>query len=213
MENNEKSLADEIDSIKKELSKIKALLSANASKAVPEESPEENRTGSPIKKMPNRHPDPHIMALLDRLENTSISERSSGAVTYLGVYTSGGRQSTWIRDDVPADHLVQLLVDNTTEKVLACIGNRDRLRILSAVLQKPMTVAELIEACGLNSSGQVYHHMKPLLAADLIKEDNLNFAKGTYVVQPHKVQGIIMLLAGICDMTDETYSKGTWEMA
>ncbi len=87
------------------------------------------------------------------------------------------------------------------------------MRILSTALQKPMTVAELIEACGLNSSGQVYHHMKPLLAADLIKEDNLNFAKGTYVVQPHKVQGIIMLLAGICDMTDETYSKGTWEMA
>ncbi len=112
MENNEKSLADEIDSIKKELSKIKALLSANASKAVPEESPEENRTGSPIKKMPNRHPDPHIMALLDRLENTSISKRSSGAVTYLGVYTSGGRQAIWIRDDVPTDHLVQLLADN-----------------------------------------------------------------------------------------------------
>ena len=134
-------------------------------------------------------------------------------MTYLGVYTSGGRQSTWIRNEVPADRLVNLLTDDTADKVLSCIGNRDRLRILSAVLQKPMTVAELIVACNLNSSGQVYHHMKPLLAADLIKEDELNYSKGTYVVQPHKVQGIIMLLAGICDMTDETYSKGTWMMA
>ncbi len=213
MNHKEKSLADEIESIKKELSKINALLSSNDPKAAPEETPVDDRTASPIQKMPNMHSDPHIMALLDRLENISISERSSGAVTYLGVYTSGGRQSTWIRNEVPADRLVNLLTDDTADKVLSCIGNRDHLRILSAVLQKPMTVAELIVACNLNSSGQVYHHMKPLLAADLIKEDELNYSKGTYVVQPHKVQGIIMLLAGICDMTDETYSKGTWMMA
>ena len=48
--------------------------------------------------------------------------------------------------------------------------------------------------------------MKPLLAADLITED----AKGIYVVQPYRVQGIIMLLAGICDMSDETHSKSNW---
>lgn len=45
--------------------------------------------------------------------------------------------------------------------------------------------------------------MKPLLAADLIRED---MPKGTYVLQPHKVQGLLMLLAGICDMVDETYT-------
>ena len=32
-----------------------------------------------------------------------------------------------------------------------------------------------------------------------------------YVAQQHKVQGIIMLLAGIADMVDETYTKGCWE--
>ena len=49
--------------------------------------------------------------------------------------------------------------------------------------------------------------MKPLLAADLIVETG----KGIYVAQQHKVQGIIMLLAGIADMVDETYTKGCWE--
>ena len=51
--------------------------------------------------------------------------------------------------------------------------------------------------------------MKPLLAADLVVEDEQQ--KGVYIIQPHKVQGIIMLLAGISDMVDETYTQGTWE--
>lgn len=87
--------------------------------------------------------------------------------------------------------------------MLACIGSGERLRLLLAILQKPQTVAELVKTCGFGSTGQVYHHMKPLLAADLIRED---MPKGTYVLQPHKVQGLLMLLAGICDMVDETYT-------
>ena len=35
--------------------------------------------------------------------------------------------------------------------------------------------------------------------------------KGVYIIQPHKVQGIIMLLTGISDLADETYTQGAWE--
>lgn len=51
--------------------------------------------------------------------------------------------------------------------------------------------------------------MKPLLAADVVVEDEKQ--KGVYIIQPHKVQGIIMLLAGISDMVDETYTQRVWE--
>lgn len=51
--------------------------------------------------------------------------------------------------------------------------------------------------------------MKQLLAADLIIEDVKNNNKGVYIVQLHKVQEIIMFLAEICDMVDETYTKGS----
>ena len=94
---------------------------------------------------------------------------------------------------------------------MACIGSRDRLGILLSILKKPMTVAQLVEECGYNSTGQVYHHLKPLLAADLITEDKKNEGKGVYVIQPHRVQGILMLLAGISDMVDPTYTQGQWE--
>ncbi len=94
-------------------------------------------------------------------------------------------------------------------KVLACIGNANRLAILLELLHSPRTVASLVEKCGFGSTGQVYHHMKPLLAADIVVEDEQQ--RGNYVIQPHRIQGIIMLLVGISDLVDETYTQGVWD--
>jgi hypothetical protein len=42
--------------------------------------------------------------------------------------------------------------------------------------------------------------------ADIIYEE-----KGIYAVKPHRVQGLIMLLAGVWDLTDPRYTHGSWE--
>ncbi len=161
-------------------------------------------------KMPGMHPDPHVMAVLDSLENKAGRLGLTGAITYLGVYTSGGRQSTWVRREVNTDDLLRLIEDRSAERVLACIGNNDRLNLLLALLRRPMTVAQLVEECGYNSTGQVYHHLKPLIAANLVAEDENGDGKGRYIVVSHRVQGIIMLLAGISDMLDPQYTQGDW---
>ena len=148
--------------------------------------------------------------MLEKLENTCAENNNTGRIAYTGVFASGGRQSTWISENVNADNLLKLIETGIAGKVLNCIGNNDRLNILLSILKQPMTVAQLVENGGYSSTGQVYHHLKPLITADLITEDK-NSAKGTYVVQPHKVQGIIMLLAGISDMICERYTKGNWE--
>ena len=112
----------------------------------------------------------------------------------MGVFASGGRQSTWVKNDLNTDGLLALIENRTAEKVLACVGSNDRLNMLLAILRKPRTVAELVNDCGYSSTGQVYHHLKPLLTADLVTEDKAH--RGTYIIQPHRVQGVIMLLAG-----------------
>lgn len=190
----------EIDLLRQELEEIRKLLQPR----VPQES-------TRIQKMPHMHPDPNIMNLLGSLEDCCEENNYSGAITYLGVFASGGRQSTWIRHQVCADDLLKLIENRMAERVLACVGNSDRLNILLSILKKPMTVAQLVEEGGYNSTGQVYHHLKPLLAADLIVEDSQNEGRGVYVVQPHRVQGIIMLLSGISDMLDPQYTQGDWE--
>jgi DNA gyrase subunit B len=110
---------------------------------------------------------------------------------------------------VSADELLGLIENHSAEKVLACIGSGDRLNILLAILKNPMTVAQLVEQCGFGSTGQVYHHLKPLIAADLIGEDEKN--RGVYYVKGHRVQGILMLLCGISDMLDPKYTRGNWD--
>ncbi len=158
--------------------------------------------------MHGMHPDSCLSEQMEELCCKTEEKGVSGLVTYLGVYNSGGRQSNWIRNGIPTDELLSLIESGVAGKVLACIGNSNRLMMLLEILRGPKTVAELVEKCGFGSTGQVYHHMKPLLAADIIAEDKQQ--KGVYVVQPHRVQGIIMLLAGISDMVDETYTQGTW---
>jgi len=154
--------------------------------------------------------DKQLSELWEELCHKAANDGSSGLVTYFGVHASGGHQSNWISNQVNVDKLLELIESNAAANVLTCIGNNDRLNLLLALLREPRTVVQLVKECGYNTTGQVYHHLKPLLAADLIKEDE-HESRGRYIIQPHRVQGIIMLLAGISDMLDTKYTQGNWE--
>ena len=197
----ERDYGAEIDALRNDITEIKEILKGG------EKSKPDSKI---VEKIKDISPDTTMNSLMDRIQEECISEGSSGKVVYLGVFASGGRQSNWI-NKLNADDLLKLIEDRTAEKVLACIGSSDKLNILLALLKKPMTVAKLVSECGFNSTGQVYHHLNPLIAADLVKEDLEYGSKGYYVVVPYRVQGIIMLLSGINDMLDTRYSSGNWE--
>lgn len=205
----------EIDDLKEEIAGLRALLESRESPQ--RKGPDENCTPDAYTEerervdiMHNMHPDKRLSEMMVELCEKADNEGSTGRITYLGVYASGHRQSNWISKAVCNDDLMKIAESGMAVKVLACIGNETRLKILIEILKGPKTVAELTEVCGLGSTGQAYHHMKPLLAADIITEDT-NEHRGRYIVQPHRVQGIIMLLAGISDMVDTKYTQGEWE--
>ena len=110
-----------------------------------------NQTYPSLQQDPNI--DPNLKQVLHDLEAYCNQNRISGAVTYIGTFGSGGRQSTWISNKVKVDDSFALIEDRLAEKVLACIGNADRLNILLSIIKKPMTVAKLVEECGFNSTG------------------------------------------------------------
>ena len=205
----------EIDDLKEEIAGLRALLENRESPQRKE--PDENCTPDAYTEerervdiMHNMHPDKRLSEMMVELCEKADNEGSTGRITYLGVYASGHRQSNWISKAVCNDDLMKIAESGLAVNVLACIGNETRLKILIEILKGPKTVAELTEVCGLGSTGQAYHHMKPLLAADIITEGT-NEHRGRYIVQPHRVQGIIMLLAGISDMVDTKYTQGEWE--
>ncbi|MBR3763576.1 MAG: helix-turn-helix transcriptional regulator [Clostridia bacterium] len=205
----ERNFGEELDALKQQMNELQSTMMAALKQFAPQLPP--CATGDPnpkvghVEKMIGMHPDERISSLLSDLEDHCGENGNSGRITYLGVFASGGRQSTWVKNDLNTDSLLTLIEKGTAEKVLACVGSNDRLNMLLAILRKPRTVAELVSDCGYSSSGQVYHHLKPLISADLVTQDR----RGSYIIQPHRVQGVIMLLAGVADLVDGTYTQGS----
>lgn len=191
----DRDFSAELDEIKAELKKLKEFYMRSSSKA--EEGGKNWKRVEPIR---NMHPDSRLSGMMTEMCTHAEESGTSGLVTYMGVFSSGGRQANWIKNEVNADDLLRAVEDRTPERVLACVGSNERLNILIALLKKPMTVAEIVKKCGFGSTGQAYHHMKPLLAAGIIAEGEEGAGKGVYVVRFDKVRGIIMLLAGICEL-------------
>lgn len=204
MENHNQA---EIEKLKKEMRELQSLFAQFTNPSTANEE-EPMRNLHPVK---NMHPDPGLNKMMSSLCQLTDKENRTGSKTYLGVFTSGGRQSNWIRNAINTDDLLSLIENRSASTVLQCIGNNDRLALLLAILRTPMTVATMVEKCGFNTTGQAYHHLKPLIAADLVFEVE-EAERGVYAVRPHRVQGIIMLLAGIADLMDTTFSQGSWTM-
>jgi DNA gyrase subunit B len=204
----------EIDALQKEIRELAALMQTSLPKLLEEAAKSteahrpETQPDDTIHIMRGMHPDSRLSDLMEELCQT-VNGGGSGRVTYLGVFASGDRQSNWIRNSVNVDDLLELIDSGNAVKVLNCINSQERLGLLLAILRQPSNVAQLTEKLGASSSGQIYHHLRPLLAADLIKEDEKQ--RGVYHVVPHRVRGVIMLLVGISDMLDPTHTQGNWE--
>ena len=204
----ERDYGKEIDELKKAFAEL-AMPMLPPEKIAPPIEPTAGYESKNVHVMKNMHPDPRLSSIMSTLCEFADREERTGSVTYLGVFTSGGRQSNWIQNGINTDDLLALIENRSASTVLQSIGNNDRLNLLLAILRTPMTVVAMVEKCGFNTTGQVYHHLRPLIAADLVYEVEQG-ERGVYAVKPHRVQGIIMLLAGIADMTDTKYSNGTW---
>lgn len=209
----DRNFGEEIDALRSEIDEIKSLLlKMNEEKEASGKQPKPSDGGEKVghvQKMKFMHPDESVMKLMSDCENKCGAANLTGCVTYLGVFASGGRQSSWVSKDTDTDALLRLAENGSAEKVLACIGSQTKLSILSALLKKRMTVSELVEKLNLGSTGQAYHHLRTLITADFVQEDEK--FKGSYVIVPHRVQGIIMILAGISDLLDERYTSGRFD--
>lgn len=199
----------EINALREEIAELKAVIGGR--KPVTEEHAGSfggERVGH-VQKMVNMHPDENAMALMSECEDKCGSQNLSGCVTYLGVFASGGNQSSWIQKAIPTDELLNIGLGGTAEKMLTCIGSQERLNILITLLRQPMSAAGLMDKLNFTSLGRIYHHLKPLIAADLVREDDR--VKGRYEIVPHRVQGLVMILAGVADLLDTEFSAGTME--
>lgn len=144
------------------------------------------------------------------------TDNELGVVSYDGFFKSesslGTRESNWGTAHCCVKKLFEIPSDKISV-VLSSLGNQQRWEMLCALLKKPMTVAQIVEEFDMKTSGKAYHHLNNLIAADLLEEiKDKNAEKGTYAVKGPRVQGIIMIMAGVSDLIDPYYSKGEWTL-
>ena len=213
----ERNLAMELDELRKEVAELKEATNWNFSSATATAALKAKQEDGRL--LQGKLPEGLIFAeaietFRDELTKYCREEGITGGIAHFGYFDAGsemgGEGSMWTYYK-RADELISLIKNGIAEKVLACIGNSDRLNILLALLNQPRTVAGLVEDCGYNSSGQVYHHLRPLTNADLVFEDKNSTTKGVYKVRPHRVQDIITLLAAIDGMVSTQYTQGNWD--
>ncbi|MBW0119461.1 ArsR/SmtB family transcription factor [Pseudonocardia abyssalis] len=122
---------------------------------------------------------------------------TSGTVRYSGEVHLHGDVSWTIEYDVGS---ALRLGDEPRLAVLAALGHPARAGIVRALLAGgPCGTADLQEAAGLASTGQLYHHLRSLTHCGLVEQDG----RGSYRVAPRVVVPALVLLTAAADIAGQ----------
>jgi hypothetical protein len=126
---------------------------------------------------------------------TGLKEREpDGGVLYTGAVTLPTGESYEWQHGTPA---AQLLDVDWAEAVAELAGTLDalshpvRLLIVGLVLSGIRSVTDLQEHASLGTSGQLYHHLRQLVAAGWLR----TAGRGQYAVPPERVIPLLVILA------------------
>lgn len=113
-----------------------------------------------------------------------------GAVLFTGsVHLPGDEHYEW-QLTVPAEGLLES--DWTMHAPeLAALAHPARLQILREVLRGTRSAGDLQAVEGIDSTGQLYHHVRQLIAAGWLRMA----ARGRYTVPPERVVPLLVIIA------------------
>ncbi|MFC7625600.1 helix-turn-helix domain-containing protein [Microlunatus sp. GCM10028923] len=120
-----------------------------------------------------------------------LRRRTGGsALTYAGLLQLPYGPVAWQMGHDPTEVLERDWVDLAPR--IAALGHPVRLRILQLVLRRTATTAaELARTEGLGTTGQVYHHLRQLIAAGWLRSG----ARGVHEVPVERVVPLLIILA------------------
>ncbi|MDY7106426.1 MAG: metalloregulator ArsR/SmtB family transcription factor [Actinomycetota bacterium] len=86
--------------------------------------------------------------------------------------------------------------DDRSARVLAALANPTRLRIVAVLLTGPLPTGRLAERLDQPSSGQLFHHLKDLLAAGIVHQPE----RGVYAIDRNHVVPLLAVLSATIDL-------------
>ena len=121
----------------------------------------------------------------------------AGIVGYQGDVRLHGNVSWQIRFAVAG---TLDLPDGPRVDVLAALGHPVRAAIVRHLIAHGAQPAPaLSEAAGLRSTGQLYHHLKALVAAKVVEQDS----RGSYRVPPTAAVPLLVILTAAADVAGQ----------
>lgn len=126
------------------------------------------------------------------LEGLKARVPDPGGVMFTGAVTlEDGIRAEWQQGFVLDDALGGL--DGDAATTLAALGHPVRLALLRELLRAPRTAAELGELEGVATSGQIYHHLRQLVAAGWLR----NAPRGQFSVPVERVVPLLVVIAAV----------------
>ncbi len=137
---------------------------------------------------------PLVQQMLDELWSSSDDHGGGGTVVYAGAgpWADGtvawqiGRGWPEIRQGAP----------DAVATLFGALSSSSRIRILCELVAGPVTTSDLGERLDQPSSGQMFHHLKELLAAGLIYQPE----RGTYAIRREDVVPLLAALSCAIDL-------------
>lgn len=117
-----------------------------------------------------------------------------GAVTYAGSATLGEGEVLWA-----GEHGLPQIWDLDPEdiaRLLAALGHPARLALVRALLAGVRTSQELQEVIQSGSAGQLYHHLKDLMASGVVDQAG----RSRYRISAGRVVPLLVILAAAGDV-------------
>ncbi|WP_293952563.1 helix-turn-helix transcriptional regulator [uncultured Corynebacterium sp.] len=124
----------------------------------------------------------------NELPLTGLETDAAGSVSYQGEVTLGDATYSYAWER-PTTHLTEGAWDETM-KNLGATAHPVRGRILQHLLNHPATVAELVEAGVVSSTGTGYHHLTTLQSAGWIYKDS----HGLHSIKAKRVVALLTLI-------------------
>ncbi len=135
----------------------------------------------------------------EELASAARASDSAGILSYSGYYERSGPEgrgrALWVDERRTTDELFSQ-DDERVARLLSALGHRQRAAIIRELLGGPASATELVERLGMGTTGQVYHHLNALLAADLVTQ----IERGRYRLRGRRIPALMLLMAGVRDL-------------
>ncbi len=134
------------------------------------------------------------------LDRKSDEESRVTIISYSGTITMDEGRGRW----KPASKTLREVLapdSGSLANILSSLGHKQRIEIIKSLLQEPKNAAELVKELGMGTTGQLYHHMKPLLHAGIIEQKERG---GSYSISANKILPILLQLAAAAEMFESS---------